>query len=533
MVESPAQHRGVVSQTKNRDTMPKLDANTSEMKPSNDWTVFLPALIMVLLLGGGLIAFPEQGSQLTGSAMDFVTGQIGWLYLILGAVALLFAGWLAFGPYGNVLLGPEGEPPEYGELHWIAMMFTAGIGGSMIAWGVAEPLSYLQTPPFGVEPHSAAALEWAHVYPIFHWGIIPWAFYAIPAVPVTYMLYIKQAPMMKVSGACESALPLAKHPIASRVIDVIIALGIVGGTATSLGLGVPLVSAIISELFGVVDDFNSKLAVLALWTIIFGASAYRGLMDGIKALADFNMLLALAAILFVLFFGPTLFILKLTVNTAGLFMDNFARMAFWTDPISRSGFPEAWTIFYWAWWIAFAPFVGLFLGRISRGRTIRQSILGIIGWGTLGTTTFLSIIGGYAIYLAQANTLPVEEILAQAGMAAVTVQAINHLPGGHLALTIFLFLCVIFYATTLDSAAYTIASVCSKNLPNDQEPPRASRVVWAFALAVLAVGLIATDRIKIIQASTVVFSLPLLPVLVLMCISLVKWLKADFGEATD
>jgi BCCT family betaine/carnitine transporter len=513
--------------------MASTDSLTEGLQPSNDWTIFIPALLLVVILGVGLIAFPEQGTRLTSLAMDFVTGQIGWLYLLLGGVALGFAAWLAFGPYGNVLLGPPGEPPEYGELHWIAMMFTAGIGGSMIAWGVAEPLSYLQTPPFGVEPHSAAAMEWAHVYPIFHWGIIPWAFYAIPAVPVSYMLYIHKTPTMKVSGACESALPQAKHPVISRMIDIIIALGIVGGTATSLGLGVPLVSAILAELFGVADDFVNKMAVLVLWTAIFGASAYRGLKKGIKVLADINMVLAVLALLFVLLAGPTLFILKLTVNSVGMLADNFVRMAFWTDPISDSGFPESWTIFYWAWWIAFAPFVGLFLGRISRGRTIRQIILGIIGWGTLGTTTFLSIIGGYAIYLAKTGSLPVQEILAESGMAAVTVQAIGHLPGGPVALVIFLVLCIIFYATTLDSAAYTIASVCSKNLPNDQEPPRLSRVIWAFALALLAVGLIATDQIKIVQASTVVFSLPLLPVLILMCISLVKWLRADFGPNKD
>ena len=513
--------------------MSSVDVNPPESQPSYDWAVFLPALLLVVMMGIGLLMFPEQGTVLTAQAMDFVTGKLGWLYLALGGVALGFAGWLAFGPYGHVLLGTPGEAPEYGELHWIAMMFTAGIGGSMIAWGIAEPLSYLQTPPFGIEPHSAEALEWAHVYPIFHWGIIPWAFYAIPAVPVTYMLYIKKAPMMKVSGACESAFPMARHPIASRLIDVIIALGIVGGTATSLGLGVPLVSAILAELFGVADDFTNKLAVLVLWTVIFGASAYRGLKKGIKVLADINMVLALIALVFVLLAGPTLFILKLTANSVGLLADNFMRMAFWTDPISNGGFPEAWTIFYWAWWIAFAPFVGLFLGRISKGRTIRQIILGIIGWGTLGTTAFLSVIGGYAVHLAKADNLPVEQILANQGMAAVTVQAIGHLPGGTIALVIFLFLCVIFYATTLDSAAYTIASVCSKNLPNDQEPPRLSRLVWAFALALLAVGLIATDRIKIVQASTVVFSLPLLPVLVLMCVSLVKWLRVDYGSREE
>ena len=245
------------------------------------------------------------------------------------------------------------------------------------------------------------------------------------------------------------------------------------------------------------------------------------------------MVLAVVALLFVLLAGPTLFIVKLTTTSIGLLADNFLRMAFWTDPINNSGFPEAWTIFYWAWWIAFAPFVGLFLGRISKGRTIRQITLGIIGWGTLGTTTFLSIMGGYAIHVARADRIPIEQILANEGMAAVTVQAIAHLPGGTLALVIFLALCVIFYATTLDSAAYTIASVCSKNLPNDQEPPRLSRVAWAFALALFTLGLIAADQIKIVQASTVVLSLPLLPVLVLMCISLVKWLRVDYPFSRD
>ena len=210
-------------------------------------------------------------------------------------------------------------------------------------------------------------------------------------------------------------------------------------------------------------------------------------------------------------------------------MDNFARMAFWTDPVSRSGFPETWTIFYWAWWLAYAPFVGLFLGRISRGRPIKQVILGVMGWGTLGTSAFLAIMGGYALYLVDSGELPLADILNQGGMAVVTVQAIAHLPGGNMALTVFLVLSIIFYATTLDSAAYTIAAICSKNLPNDREPPRISRVVWAFALALLAMGLLALDQIKIVQASTVVFSLPLLPVLILMCISLVKWLKQDYG----
>ncbi len=176
--------------------------------PSIDWTIFTPALLLIVAIGAGMIAWPEAGAEYADAAMNFVTSKLAWLYLSVGVCSLFFASWLAFGPYGHVTLGTPGEAPEYSDLHWIAMMFTAGIGGSLIAWGIAEPIFYVQTPPFGVEPHSAAAMEWAHMYPLFHWGITPWAFYAIPAVPVAYMLFVNRSPMMKISGACEAALPV-------------------------------------------------------------------------------------------------------------------------------------------------------------------------------------------------------------------------------------------------------------------------------------------------------------------------------------
>ena len=499
-------------------------------EPTIDWTIFTPSLLIVVVIGAGMIAFPEEGTEYARGAMDFVTQKLGWLYLMLGGAAIVFTGWLAFGPYSSVVLGTPGEPPEYSDLHWIAMMFTAGIGAGLIAWGVAEPIFYVQKPPFGIEPFSAQSIEWAHMYPMFHWGIIPWIFYAIPTVPVAYMLYVRKTPMMKVSGACEAVLPVTGRKQAGKVIDIIIAIGIVGGTATSLGLGVPLVSAFSSELFGVPDVLTTKLIVLVVWTLLFGASAYRGLKKGIKILADINMVLAGIAIAFILLAGPTLFILSLTINSIGLLADNFVRMAFWMDPIEKSGFTESWTIFYWAWWIAFAAFIALFFGRISRGRTIRQVVLGVVGWGSLGTWVFLAVIGGYALYLQSSGLLPVSDILTEHGMSVLNAKVIGSLPFGKLALSVFIILSVIFYATTLDSAAYTVAAVCSRNLHNDQEPPRISRLIWAFALALLSLGLVISDNVQIVQSSTVVSSLPVIPVIILMCISLVYWLREDFGE---
>jgi len=511
--------------------MSTTEDGSKHADPSIDWTIFTPALLLIVAIGAGMIAWPETGAEFADAAMNFVTSKLAWLYLSIGVCSLFFASWLAFGPYGNVTLGTPGEAPEYSDLHWIAMMFTAGIGGSLIAWGIAEPIFYVQTPPFGVEPHSAAAMEWAHMYPLFHWGITPWAFYAIPAVPVAYMLFVNGAPMMKISGACEAALPVRGRKPLGKLIDVVIALGVIGGTATSLGLGVPLVSAMVSELFGIPDLLTTKLLVLAVWLALFGGSAYRGLKKGIKILADINMVLVAITLLFILLAGPTLFILSISVNSVGLLADNFVRMSTWLDPIEKSGFPESWTVFYWAWWISYAAFVGLFVARISRGRTIRQLVLGVIGWGTLGTTLFLAIIGGYAIFLESSGQLPLSDLLSESGMSVVSAKAIAHLPFGKAALTIFIVLSVIFYATSFDSASYTVASICSRNLHNDQEPPKISRLVWASALALMAMGLLLSGDFKIVQAATVVFSVPLLPVIVLMCISLIRWLRRDFGAA--
>lgn len=499
-------------------------------EPSIDFNVFIPSLALVIFVGGALIFFPDRASAAVNAAMTFITTTTGWLYMLLGVVALIFCAWLAFGRYGNVLLGVEGEPPEYSNSHWVAMMFTAGIGASLIVWGFAEPIYYLQTPPFGIEPHSDLAREWAHVYPIFHWALVPWAIYAVPAVPVAYILYRRQDPYLRVSKAMAGSIPGASHPAVAALVDSLIVIGILGGTATSLGFGVPLVSSFLAELAGVDDSVKLKLIVLVIYTLLFGASTYRGLKKGIKILADINMALAVALILLIFVAGPTVFILSMTVNTLGLMTDNFWRMALWTDPISKNGFPEAWTIFYWAWWLAFAAYIGLFIGRISRGRTIRQLVLGVIGWGSLGTVTFLAISGGYVLHLEQTNALPVVEILnAEGGLSNITTAILVHFDQYKIVLGLFFVLALIFYATTLDSAAYVLASVSSKDLHNDQEPSRPSRIIWAAAIGFFTAGLIKVGALETVKAMTIVFSLPLIPIITLMSVSLVKWLREDVG----
>ncbi|MGI9286123.1 MAG: BCCT family transporter [Pseudomonadales bacterium] len=506
------------------------NAVESDSEPAVDWSVFIPALIVVLVASIPLLVFPDTAASTITAWRDVILDNFLWLYLLTGLAALSFCAWLAFGRYGQVKLGAPGEPPEYSTTHWVAMMFTAAIGASVIAWGFAEPIFYLQTPPLGIEVGSAKSFEWAHMYPLLHWGLVPWAFYTVPAVPIAYMLYVKRSPTLRISSACDGALPEQGREQIKTVIDILIVLGIVSGVATTLGLGVPLLSAMLTTLFGAEDSLAIKLVVLLLWTALFGASVYRGLKKGIKLLADINIALGILALVFVLLAGPTLFILDLTVNSLGLMFNNFLTVATWTDPIEKSSFPKDWTGFYWAWWIAYTGMVGLFFGRISRGRTIRQLVLGIIGWGCLGTWLFLAIMGGYALYLESTGIMSVSDILTNQGMSFVNALVIADMPLGKITLAVFCVLILVFGATTIDSSAFVLASVCAKNIRNDQEPRRWTRMAWATLLALLTAGILQSGALNAVQSITVLGSLPLLPIVVLISVSLVRWLNQDFGD---
>lgn len=505
------------------------NSTPSVPSPSVDWAVFLPAVFVVIVAALPLMIYPETAASLIGSARTSITQNFLWLYLWVGIAAFVFCAWLAFGPYAHVKLGAADEEPEYSNVHWVAMMFTAAIGASVFAWGFAEPIYYLQTPPMNIERGSSQAFEWAHMYPLIHWGFVPWAIYVVPSVPIAYMLYVRKSPTLRISSACDGALPKRGREHIKTSLDVLIVLGIVGGVTTGLGLGVPLLSAMFATLFGSEDTLLVKMGVLIMFTVLFGSSVYRGLKKGIKLLADINMVLGVIVLLFILLAGPTVFILNLTTNSIGLVLDNFLAAISWTDPIEQGDFPRDWTGFYWAWWVAYTGMVGLFFGRISRGRTIRQLVLGVIGWGTLGTWLCLAITGAYSIYLEHSGVLSMTSILSEQGMSYVNALAIESLPLGKVTLAVFCVLSVIFYATTFDSSAYVLASICAKNLPNDAEPKRWSRVSWAILLAFLTAGILQSGALDTVLSATVVSSLPLIPVLVLLSISLVRWLREDFA----
>jgi len=498
-----------------------------------DRRVFIPSLAVIIGVVAPMILFPEAGPAAVNAAFAFATGQFGWLYLLAGVATVVFLLFLAFSRYGNVRLGGPDDKPEFSYFSWIAMIFCGGIGIAIVNWAWVEPIYYLQGPPFHVEPMSAKAAEWALTYGQFHWGVTPWAFYCLPAIPIAYSMYVRHHNGVRLSVAARGVLGERAEGWGGVILDSIVVFGVVGGVGTSLGLAIPLVSKLVSGQFGIQPSFWLDLSILAVWTLIFGGSVWFGLSKGIKILSDINVILAIGLLAFTFIVGPNLFIVNGWLNSLGQMASNFVTMSTWTDPVQHSTFPQDWTIFYWAWWIAYSPMMGLFVARISRGRTIRELIVAELVWGSLGCWVFFAVWGGYALNLQVSGALDVGAVLSSGGIPATIEAILGTLPMPGLITIVFVALCFIFLATTLDTAAYVLASVTSRKLSGYQEPKRSVRVAWALILAGFGVALIQLGGLKPVQTSTIVVALPLIPVLGVLSWSLMRWLKEDFGGDAD
>ena len=493
-----------------------------------DKPAFFTSVAIIVLVCIPLAASPDTAGRVLQNIYDYIAQEFGVLYLLASVGANGFLIWLAFSRYSHAKLGQPGVEPEFDTLSWIAMLFCAGIGAGLLYWAVIEWGYYIQAPPFGLEPRSPEAIEWASSYGLFHWGISAWSFYCLPALAIAYPFYVRKVPYLRLSTGCSAWLPGGVNSRRGRFIDFLYMINLIGGTGTSLGLSTPMIAAAFSRLSGIPHAFLLEVMVVLFCIAIFGTSAWLGLEKGFRRLADFNLWLALTLLFFVLAVGPTLFMLKMGTNSIGLVLQNFLRMSTWTDPVANRGFVENWTVFYWAWWIAYGPFVGIFVTRISEGRTIREVILGMLAFGSVGAWLFFIVFGNYALHLELNDLLPVTQIMAQQSEATAITQVFASLPLGWLALAAFFVVAVVFLATTYDSASFTLASVSTRRLHAGENPARWLRVFWACALGVLPITLMFIEGgIKVVLSTTIVVSLPLLLVGYLMASSLLRLLRED------
>lgn len=502
-----------------------------------DWPTFIGAIVLILLVSIPLAVFPEQGGKVVDMANEFMTGNFGVLYLLVGLSAFAFLLFVAFSKNGHVKLGSEEDEREFGTFSWAAMLFAAGIGSSILYWGMIEWAYYYQGPPFGIAPESKEAIEWASSYGMFHWGPIAWAIYTLPALPIAYFYYVRRKPVLKISEAVRPVIGRQADGPLGVVIDVLFMFGLMGGAGTTLALGAPMIAEGVHDLIGIPITIWLKIAIILFCTIIFALSAYSGLNRGIKVLSDVNIWLAIFILLFIFLFGPTLFISQTTFTSIGMIVDNFFHMATWLEPFGNlagfkeTGFPESWTIFYWAWWVVYAPFVGLFVARISRGRTIREMILGTMIYGTIGCILFFGIMGNFGLYLQLTGNFDVISFMNEHGASAAIIQILHQLPMPIIMVALFTILAIIFLATTFDSSSYILAAVVQKEVRS--EPLRWNRLFWAFTLCLLPLVLMIVGGLKTLQTASIVAGFPVIFIMFLLAWSFMKASNSDIKESED
>ncbi len=501
-----------------------------------DWPTFIGSLILVLGVTIPLMLFPEAGKKVVDLANTFMTENFGVLYLFMGLLTFAFLLFVAFSKNGRIKLGSRGEQTEFGTFSWAAMLFAAGIGSSILYWGMIEWAYYYQGPPFGINPGSNEAIQWASSYGIFHWGPIAWAIYTLPALPIAYFYYVRKKPVLKISESVRPVLgKLVDGPL-GVIIDVLFIFGLMGGAGTTLALGTPMIAEGVHDLTGIPITLGLKTVIMLLCTLIFAISAYSGLSRGIKILSDVNLWLAIFVLVFIFLFGPTLFISQTSFSSIGLIADNFFRMATWLEPFgnlagfNKTGFPESWTIFYWAWWLVYAPFVGLFVARISRGRTIKQMILGTMIYGTIGCILFFGIMGNFGLYLQLTGAFDVIGFMNENGAPAAIIAILHQLPLAHIIVAVFTVLAIIFLATTFDSSSFILASVTQKEVKG--EPLRWNRLFWAFTLCILPLALMFLGDLETLQTASIVAGFPIIFIMFLLAWSFMKASNRDI-RASD
>ena len=501
-----------------------------------DWVIFgVTATLAVGFLIWGFAA-PKNLGTTSGDALEWVMESTDWLFVLSASCFVVFALWLAASRYGNIPLGGDNETPEFRTSSWIAMMFSAGMGIGLMFFGVAEPLmDYASpTPGTGVDPQTDAAMRQAMATTLFHWSLHPWAIYAVVGVAIAYGTFRKGRTQL-ISSAFRSLLgPRVDGPI-GKVIDMLAIFATLFGSAASLGIGALQIQAGLKSVGWVENLGRIGLVVLiSVLTICFILSAVSGVARGIQLLSNINMVLALVLALFVFLVGPTVFILDLLPTTLGTYFADLPTMASRTQ---AAGGPElqawlsSWTVFYWAWWISWTPFVGMFIARISRGRTIRQFVSGVLLVPSIVSLVWFAIFGGAAID-QQRQT---KDLVAQGGKVdsnTALFDMLSHYPLATVASVLVMVLVAIFFVSGADAASIVMGTLSERGTI---EPTRKTVIFWGVATGGVAAAMLlagfaegdASAALTSLQNVTIVSALPFVIVMVIMCVALVRDLQQD------
>jgi glycine betaine transporter len=503
-----------------------------------DKAVFGVAAVAVVgfVLWGALA--PDRMGQVTGDTLTWLENSFGWLFVLTTAAFVVFSGYLALSRYGNVKLGPDDSEPEFSTFSWVSMMFATGMGIGLIFWGVAEPLTHLNTPPMGMaKAGTPQAARLAMEYTFFHWGLHPWAIYAVIGLAIAYFAYRKGYGNV-ISGTFRPLIGDAAGRAPGKAIDVVAIFATLFGSATSLGLGALQITGGLDNVF----DGSGKsvaLALVVIWilTACFVVSAVTGIEKGVQLLSNANAVAAVVLVLFLFVVGPTVFILSTFTEGLGAYLTQLPTMSGRTGAFDadQAAWLNGWTIFYWAWWISWTPFVGMFIARISKGRTIRQFVAYVIVVPSLVSFVWFSIMGGAAFDLQLNQGKDLGRQLADEGTESILFTVLRDYPLASVTVVLAIFLIAIFFITGADSASIVMGMLSQHG---EEEPRRWLVIFWGVAQGAVAsvllwsggddlrAGLTALQNLVIIVGGAFML------VIIAMCVSLVKALRAEPYEST-
>ena len=486
------------------------------MKGKNN--VFYISLVVVFaIVLWGLVA-PENFGNTANGLFNYLVGNFGWFYLVAMFSFVGFCIWIALSKYGKIKLGPDDSKPEYSYISWFAMLFSAGMGVGLIFWGVAEPLNHFVS-PLGMEGGTAAAADFAMKKSFFHWGLQPWANYSVLALALAFMQFRKNKP-----GLISSIfIPLigeerANGPI-GYLIDILAVFATVAGVATSLGLGTLQINSGLNYLFGVPETKTVQFLIVAVVTALFMVSAITGIDRGIKFLSNLNIGIAGVLMVVTIIIGPTVMIINAFTNGLGMYFGEYIRDSFHIEAFGDSPWFGWWTIFYWAWWIAWAPFVGMFIARISKGRTIKEFVIGVLLVPAFGSFLWFAIFGTMGINLGL-------EVATQAIQSTPTAffVVMGHYPLGSIISFITVILLCTFFVTSADSATFVLGMMTSNG---DLNPTTKKKQIWGVIQSLLALALMFAGGLGTLQTASIAAAFPFAIVMLFGMVSLVKALREE------
>ena len=496
----------------------KNNFKTTILKP-----VFIPSVIFIIALVSFAILSPQLANEVFTNVRNFVADKFGWLYMLGVGIFTLFALFLAVSPFGKFRLGPDQSKPTYSNLSWFAMLFSAGMGIGLMFWSVAEPVMHYVSPPVGTA-QSIDSAKMAMNILFFHWGLHAWAIYAIVGLVLAYFSFRHGLPL-----SIRSALyPLIGDKIYGKIghsVDTIAVLGTVFGVATSLGFGVLQINSGLNYLFEIPVGITTQIILIALITAIATISVVLGLDGGIKRLSELNLYLAGFLLLFIFLAGPTFFLLNTLIQNIGSYLSNIVFMTFNQYSYdTTSSWMSSWTLFYWAWWIAWAPFVGMFIARVSRGRTIREFVIGVLFVPVGFTFIWMTVFGNSALYSIMNEGFTLLSTAVSADVSTALFKFLEHFPFSSFVSVIAIVLVVTFFVTSSDSGSLVVDTIASGGRVNN---PVWQRIFWAVSQGVVAIALLLAGGLQALQSASIIMALPFVFVMLIACWGMYKALSLE------